>query len=248
MKRRLFEDLVVSVAGGRARGGLALPVSMTLHAAGVAALLALPAFTTEALPDPPQRTIYDPIVLATVQIAPPPPPPPVGRRPAGGGPRRPGPAVAARPVVSITPPTGDPVPTHNEDEELPPDARFCFNCEGTPPIGNPALPVGSPSGDDTGGSTGPIRVGRLVRPPTKLRDARPIYPDIARQARVQGAVVIACIIAPDGRVDEVQVVSGHPLLQEAALDAVRQWRYTPSLLNGVPVPVIMTVTVNFILH
>jgi protein TonB len=91
-------------------------------------------------------------------------------------------------------------------------------------------------------------VGRLVRPPTKLRDARPIYPDIARQARVQGSVVIECIIAPDGRVDEVQVVSGHPLLQEAALDAVRQWRYTPSLLNGVPVPVIMTVTVNFILH
>jgi protein TonB len=76
----------------------------------------------------------------------------------------------------------------------------------------------------------------------------PVYPPIAQSARVQGVVIIEAIIGPDGRVTEAKVLRSIPLLDAAALDAVKQWVYTPTLLNGVPVPVIMTVTVNFTLQ
>ena len=95
---------------------------------------------------------------------------------------------------------------------------------------------------------GPVRVGGTIREPKKLNDVRPFYPAIARQARVQGVVILEALIAPDGRVEEVTVLKGVPLLDEAAMEAVRQWVYTPTLLNGVPVPVIMTVTVAFSLR
>ncbi|HET8647139.1 MAG TPA: energy transducer TonB, partial [Vicinamibacteria bacterium] len=75
----------------------------------------------------------------------------------------------------------------------------------------------------------------------------PVYPEMAKQARVQGTVVLEATIDPSGRVDNVRVLRGIPLLNEAALDAVRKWVYSPTLLNGTPVPVIMTVTVNFTL-
>jgi protein TonB len=75
----------------------------------------------------------------------------------------------------------------------------------------------------------------------------PVYPEIARAARVQGNVVLDCTISREGRVVDVKVLSGHVLLQPAAVEAVRQWLYRPTLLNGVPVPVVMTVTVRFTL-
>jgi protein TonB len=91
-------------------------------------------------------------------------------------------------------------------------------------------------------------VGGNIRPPEKLRDVDPIYPDVAQSARVQGIVIIEAVIGPDGKVSDVKVLRSVPLLDEAALTAVRQWEYTPTLLNGVPVAVIMTVTVNFTLQ
>ena len=84
--------------------------------------------------------------------------------------------------------------------------------------------------------------------PTKTRDVRPQYPPIAQSARVQGIVIIEATIGPNGRVQEAKVLRSIPLLDQAALDAVRQWEFTPTLLNGVPVPVIMTVTVQFTLQ
>ena len=82
----------------------------------------------------------------------------------------------------------------------------------------------------------------------RLKDARPVYPAIAQSARVQGVVIIEATIGPDGRVQDAKVLRSIPLLDAAALDAVRQWQFSPTLLNGVPVPVIMTVTVNFTLQ
>ena len=76
----------------------------------------------------------------------------------------------------------------------------------------------------------------------------PQYPPIAQSARVQGIVIIEATIGPNGRVQEAKVLRSIPLLDQAALDAVRQWEFTPTLLNGVPVPVIMTVTVQFTLQ
>jgi len=94
----------------------------------------------------------------------------------------------------------------------------------------------------------PVRVGGNIKPPTKTRDVKPVYPAIAQSARVQGVVIIEATIGPDGKVNDARVLRSIPLLDQAALDAVKQWVFTPTLLNGVPVPVIMTVTVNFTLQ
>jgi TonB family protein len=94
----------------------------------------------------------------------------------------------------------------------------------------------------------PVRVGGAIKEPKKLKDVRPDYPAIAQQARVQGVVILECTISGEGKVTDVKVLRGIPLLDSAAQDAVRQWEFTPTLLNGVPVPVIMTVTVNFSLQ
>jgi protein TonB len=90
-----------------------------------------------------------------------------------------------------------------------------------------------------------IRVGGKIEAPIKMNDVQPVYPAIAQSAHVTGAVMIEATIGADGKVIDAKVVRSIPLLDQAALDAVRQWEYKPTLLNGVPVPVLMTVTVNF---
>jgi protein TonB len=93
----------------------------------------------------------------------------------------------------------------------------------------------------------PVRVGDTSAAPTKIRDVRPVYPSIAQQARVQGVVIIEATISAQGKIENTRVLRSIPLLDQAALDAVRQWEYEPTYLNGVAVPVIVTVTVNFTL-
>jgi TonB family protein len=90
-----------------------------------------------------------------------------------------------------------------------------------------------------------VRIGGQIKAPTKIKDVKPVYPAIARSARVAGMVTIEATIGPDGKVIDATVVRSIPLLDQAALDAVQQWEYTPTLLNGVPVPVRVTVTINF---
>jgi TonB family protein len=97
-------------------------------------------------------------------------------------------------------------------------------------------------------STAPVRVGGNVRAPRPIAHADPVYPQSALAARIQGVVIIQATIGPDGLVDEAQILRSLPELDQAALDAVSQWQYEPVLLNGVAVPVIMTVTVNFSLR
>lgn len=93
----------------------------------------------------------------------------------------------------------------------------------------------------------PLRIGGNIKEPKKLRDVRPIYPEIALNARVQGIVIIEAQIDRDGKVSNARVIRPVALLDDAAIDAVMQWEFEPTLLAGQPVPVIMTVTVNFIL-
>jgi TonB family protein len=90
-----------------------------------------------------------------------------------------------------------------------------------------------------------VRVGGRIMAPKKIKDVKPVYPAIAQSAHVSGVVTIEATIGPDGKVVDARVVRSIPLLDQAALDAVRQWEYLPTLLNGVPVPVLMTVTINF---
>ncbi|HEY8150513.1 MAG TPA: energy transducer TonB [Vicinamibacteria bacterium] len=115
----------------------------------------------------------------------------------------------------------------------------------------PPPPPGAPVGGVVGSRPLPppppnaVRIGGAIKEPRNLKHVNPVYPDVARQARVQGVVIMECTIDAQGKVSDVRVLRGVPLLDAAAIDAVRQWEYTPTLVNGVPVPVIMTVTVNF---
>ncbi len=90
-----------------------------------------------------------------------------------------------------------------------------------------------------------VRVGGAIRNPTKIKDVPPVYPAIAKSARVSGTVQVQLTIGPDGKVADWRVVKSVPLLDEAALDAVKQWEYTPTRVKGVAVPVIINVAVNF---
>jgi protein TonB len=83
--------------------------------------------------------------------------------------------------------------------------------------------------------------------PTKVKHVAPVYPAIAQSAQVQGVVILELLIAPDGLVADARVMRSIPLLDQAALDAVRQWEFQPVRLNGSSVPVLMTATVSFTL-
>jgi len=103
----------------------------------------------------------------------------------------------------------------------------------------------APSNPD---STSAYRVGNGIQAPTKIKDVPPVYPVVAQAARVQGVVVLEARIDENGNVSDARPVRSVPLLDQAAIDAVKEWQYTPTLMNGVAVPVIMTVTVNFSLR
>jgi TonB family protein len=117
-----------------------------------------------------------------------------------------------------------------------------------------ALP--EPSQPGAGGAVQPLKIpatpssagvaGR-IGPPTKTKNVAPVYPRSAQSARTQGTVVVEATIGPDGKVASARVTKSIPQLDQAALDAVRQWEYTPTLVDGKPVPVTMTVSVDFTL-
>jgi periplasmic protein TonB len=240
---RMFSDLVVSRGGTTARrGGLALPASLALHAAVATLVVFVAAFRQSALP----------VVEAPPGHIPGFIPPRLGGAPAP----RPGPPRLPRPtpppamvVLPLRPAPPEPEDLGGPDlaPDAAPDGAPCLGCE---PGGVPdGVPGGDPSGTGPGTSprpsTEPARTGGDIHPPLKVRHVVPVYPEIARSARVQGDVVLDCTISNEGRVVGVKVLSGHPLLQGAAVDAVRQWLYRPTLLNGVPIAVVMTVTVRF---
>ena len=95
---------------------------------------------------------------------------------------------------------------------------------------------------------GPLRVGGNVQAARAIKKVAPVYPEEARAARISGVVRLHVIIGKDGKIEQLEVISGHPLLQQAALDAVRQWRYQQTLLNGEPVKVDTTIDVIFSLN
>jgi len=146
-----------------------------------------------------------------------------------------------------------------KEEETPPDVGVAGGVEGGVPGGVAGGSTGGVIGGILGGmpTAAPppppkqtptrVRVGGNVQPPRAISAPQPVYPALARQARIQGAVVLHAVITRDGRVEELHVISGHPLLIQAAEDAVRQWRYQPTLLNGDPVEIEMTITVNFVM-
>jgi periplasmic protein TonB len=241
MEGRLFEDLVVSRGDSRRGGAGGMPFSMVLHAAGLTGLLVLSLAVPEDLPAPPGPAIAD-VVFATGP-----------RAPAVSGPRLPlarTPRPAARALAPILEALEE-TPAI-EAEQFATDGENDAACIGCSLRDEGPGDGGSDRGGDradgsgtTGTGPAPVRVGGQIQAPRKIRHVAPAYPDLARRAGVAGVVVLECVIDRDGLVRSVQVLSGHPLLNEAAVGAVRQWAYRPTLLNGVPVAVVMTVTVRF---
>lgn len=98
------------------------------------------------------------------------------------------------------------------------------------------------------GEAPPLRVGGNIKEPRKIRSVNPAYPQVARDAGISGVVILEAVIDTDGLPVNLKILRSIPELDQAAINAVRQWRYTPTLLNGVPVAVVMTVTVHFTLQ
>ncbi|HEV8383594.1 MAG TPA: energy transducer TonB [Candidatus Acidoferrales bacterium] len=244
----MFEDLIECSPAGKkkTRAGLTVFISTVFQILLLGVMILIPLIYTEALPKQ---------MLTTFLVAPPPPPPP---------PPPPAPVQkVVRPMAKLMQagklqaPTAIPKQvTMLKEEEPPPDTGV--GVVGGVPGGVPGGQAGGVLGGIIGGvvsSLPPppkaapqrIRQGGNVQQAKLINMVRPVYPALARQARVSGTVRLHAIIAKDGTVSQLEVLQGHPLLVQAAQDAVRQWRYQPTLLNGEPVEVDTTIDVVFTL-
>ena len=201
-----------------------------------------------------------PEIFAFVAAAPPPPPPPAPPPPAASRPAE----VVSRPVTV----SSRPAPIEPAQEILPERRDVDFGGEDGLPGGvEGGVPGGIPGGVVGGLTTtevvlpppppppppapvdrGPVRVGGAITAPALVSRVAPEYPNIAVNANVQGVVILEAVVGRDGRVEEVKVLRSIALLDAAAIAAVRQWRYSPLLLNGNPERFVLTVTVSFSLN
>jgi len=240
----MFEDSLIE-SGGKlsTKRGRTTTFSFVLQAIIIGVMILIPLMFTEALPK---------TQLMTFLVAPPPPPPP---------PPPPAAVVKVKPVETdivnnqLRTPTKIPkkVEMIKEEDAQPPQMAGVVG-------GVPGGVPGGQMGGVIGGiiSSTPVsvpkvavqrvRISQGVTQGMVLRRVQPAYPQMAKIARVQGAVVLAAIIGKDGTIQNLHVVStASPLLNQSAIDAVKQWRYRPYILNGEPVEVDTTVTVNFTL-
>jgi protein TonB len=212
-----------------------LLVSIVVHAACVCAALIIPIMATHAAPRPLERirvVLAEPALPAAPRVRP-------LQRP--------------RPPVSDAAPIEEPGAVTPESAPAGPagpprlDEQAGLH-DGVPGVIDPvvSLPADEPP-PPPAVKLVPLRVGGVVRPPEKVHHVNPAYPPIALAARVKGIVILEALIGEDGGVRDVRVQRSVPLLDDAAEDAVRQWRFRPTLLNGQAVPVLMTVTVSFTL-
>jgi protein TonB len=238
--RILFSDcLLESGTRERTRRSLATTLSVILQCVVVGIMLIVPLMFTEALPT--QQFL-------TFLVAPPPPPPP------------PPPAAAIVRVVQTDVLNNGQLRTPTR---IPQKVEMIREEEAPLPT-NGGVVGGIPGGGQLGGVIGGIisstpsiaaipklepvkriRVSQGVTQGMVLRKIEPAYPKLALSARVTGVVLLKAIISKEGEIKELQVVSGHPILVPAAIDAVKQWRYRPYLLNGEPVEVETNITVTF---
>ena len=225
--------------GFRDRISLILPVSLGLHGLALLMVVVVPLLWPDALP--PLASGVKAFFVAPPAVPPPPPPPPPPSSAATLPPR-------AKPMhpeaVAFTSPVESP-------QQVIPAEAVELGIPGVEPGGVERGVLGGVVGRVVGGlpetpePIKPVRVGGEIKEPTKLKHVSPVYPDIAVRARVHGSIILECTVSPQGRVTGARVLRGIPLLDAAAVAAVKQWVYTPTLWDGVPVPVIMTVTVRF---
>lgn len=245
MPHDLFGDAVVRPASRRVLRRTLTVCSIALHAVVISAIVVAQLLAVGPLPTPRSPLTYT--VVHLVEL------PPIDIP----APRRPVPAAGQdTPTVS---PNAAPLEapdriieeTGRENERIPdarPDIVVGVERGGTDLLNgvieggriSPPPPPPAPQA--------PVHLHKGIQPPRKIADVTPIYPSIAQISRTEGTVILEATIGVDGGVADLRVLRSIPLLDQAALDAVRQWRYAPALLNGAPVPVIMTVTVRFALN
>lgn len=243
----MFEEMVVSNAKNKKTNKpWTVFLSMLLQVGFLAILILIPLIYTEALP----KTLMSSILLAPPPPPPPPPPPAAVQ------------VVKVKPVAHLMEAGKLVAP-----KAIPKDVKIIKEEEAPPDVG--VGMVGGVPGGVAGGSMGGVIGGVIggagstaAPPPPKVTPKRitvggnvqaahlvnrvqPIYPPLARQTRISGTVKLHAIIGKSGAVEQLQVVSGHPLLVQSALDAVKQWRYQPTLLNGEPVEVDTEIDVIF---
>lgn len=235
MPRDLFGDVTRPFNGAGARSRYTVPLSLLAHTTLVVAVVVVPLVAADALPSIASHITFESIT----PVVPPEPPRP-----------------------RVTPPTDAPIANPDAaPTEAPP--RIGDELPIADPVANVDLGAGVIFGGVEGGvdtlapppppppveqPTRVVRPGDGIRPPQKVHDVAPVYPAIAIAAHMQGVVIVQATIGVDGQVIDATVLRSIPLLDQAALEAVRQWRYTATRLNGVPVAVVMTVTVNFTLR
>lgn len=237
MTERLFRDVVDPPIKVGSKQRCTTLLSIVAHVMLIASAIIVPTFANGRLP-PLASPMMAFVIAAPVPPPPMPPPARVVRAPAPD---------ATAPTTPIAAPSGiAPETSTPTDAEPPASSEIGIGLVGgtelapPPPPPPPAPPAPTPTP-----APSLVRAGGDIKPPLKIRDAIPVYPALARSARVEGLVIIEATIAPSGRIQDARVLRSIPLLDAAALDAVRQWEYTPTLLNGAPVAVVMTVTVQF---
>jgi periplasmic protein TonB len=242
----MFEDSLLE-SGNRlkTKRGRTTTFAIFLEILLIGVMVLMPLIFTEALPK--QQ-------LMTFLVAPPPPPPP--------------PPPAAAPVHvqkqiqtdivngALRTPTKIPQKIQMIKEDEAPPAMASAGVVGGVPGGIPGGQMGGVIGGII--SSTPVAVPKVATPQRVrvsagvtsgllIRKVNPVYPPLARQARISGTVVLRAVISKDGSIENLTLVSGHPMLAPAAIDAVKQWKYKPYLLNGEPVEVDTEVQVNFTL-
>jgi protein TonB len=238
MPHEMFGDVALRSRSVRSRRSPVVVFSILVHVVGIGALFIAPLMAPDvlAIPRGPMDLILPhevmPIVVSTA-------PAKTTTVRSAAQPKTTAPSVGdAAPIVA---PTGIGAETGHEG--------MSTGSGGTDAVA-PGAMVGLPGANTiesapTPAPGEPVRLHAGIRQPEKLVDVRPIYPEIARAAHAEGIVIIEATIDVRGNVTAARVLKSHALLEAAALDAVRQWKFTPTLLNGVPTPIIMTVTVNF---
>lgn len=231
MPRELFGNVTRPSISVGDRNWYTLPLSLVSHSLIVLALVALPILAPVVLPLVAQD------MDGFVMIAVPKPPPLPTLKPVTATPAVNRNAAPLEAPSAITKETGLEPGFEDTTGVVDPEIGVIRGS----PEDSLVAPVAPPKPQE------PVRVGGVIRAPLKVRDVAPVYPQIAQAARVQGIVILEATIGADGQVMNARVLRSVPLLDQSAMDAVRQWQFTPTLLNGVPVPVVMTVTVSFVL-
>jgi protein TonB len=235
MAGNMFQELVSPRAGSR-RSWYTVAIAFLVHTAILVTVIVAPLVATDVLPTPREALQF----ISSITPVMPSPPPVLPRR--SRAPDMPD-ATAGVPLVApdaIGQETAI-VPSHSTiaTDDLGGFVTGFGDGNGVIDVIPPPAPAAAAP---------PVQVGGDVRQPRRVKDVAPEYPQIARNARIEGIVIIQATIGTDGRVEDAKILRSRPFLDEAALAAVRQWEYTPTLLNGVPVRLIMTVTVHFRLN